>query len=329
MKKLNYLFAAIIMVAALVSCEKNGSDPVILKKGDVVAGASLPVSLGVKSEDVVVAPGVVPQIIPGANRGGNRTCDEVATYFGLPVGFFYCGDKIDYENGSFRGSFPDGLTVTVKDGTFVSFKMDACILIGDKHYKVGAVIVKGSNNANIYYYEGGTMGDSGLASPVNPSGKPAGLSNLSFCFVECEEVLPELVIALKTYIGLPDDAGAYKETGWAVSGGIGVSTEAGLHMGYNIYKYNGENGYVLNEATLASIIGPIGSIKARDFWEGPVHYLEVVIDTENSNILFGKSYLYVGSLEGYTGRYFTSFPFIKETISGERIFKIDFTEIHY
>src|SRR5665648_831058 len=151
MKKLNCLFAALIMVAALVSCEKDGSDEVLIKKGDVVAGSSLPVSLGVKNGDVVVTPGVVPDIIEGANRGGNITCDEVASHFGLDSGFFYCGDKIDYENGSFAGAFPAGLTVTVIDGTFVSFRMDDLIQFGDKFYKVGAVIVKGSNAANVYY----------------------------------------------------------------------------------------------------------------------------------------------------------------------------------
>ena len=133
---------------------------------------------------------IIPHIIPGANNGGNRTCAEVATAWKLDPNPFLCGDKIDYTYGEFAGVFPNGLSVTT-DGKFVSFEMDDCILIGDNCYKVGAVIVKGSNAANVYYYPNGTIGDSGLASPMNASGNPAGLSNLTFCFVECEQEFPE------------------------------------------------------------------------------------------------------------------------------------------
>jgi hypothetical protein len=312
MKKMNYFFAALIMVAALVSCEKEQGDVTLLKKGDA---KSVPVSLDSKA-------GVLPVVIPGANNGGNRTCADVEAAFELPENFLFCWDKIDYSDGEFMGEFPDGLTVTVTDGKFVSFKMDDCLKFGDKFYKVGAVIVKGSNEANVYYYKGGIMEDSGLASPVNASGKPAGLSNLSFCFVECEVELPELVIAVKTY---------FSDGSWAVSGGLGIEGNL-LHMGYNNYIYEGENNFVLNSALLSGIIGPVGTITARDFWEGNQHYLEVVIDTEDPAIMFGNSYLYVGSLEGYTGRYYENFPFKSfemgmDPVSPQRVFKIGFNEI--
>jgi len=191
------------------------------------------------------------------------------------------------------------------------------------------VIVKGGNDANVYYYDEGSYGDVDLASPVNASGKPAGLSNLSFCFVECDHNYPELVIALKTYIAesIPDTTPAYNRIGWAVSGGLGVNTAYGLHMGYNYYSYTDKNEFGLIRATLGAIIGPIGTIKARDYWDGDVHYLEVIIDTDDPNILFDETYLYVGSLTGYTGRYFTSFPFKQSEFSGERVFTIDFDDI--
>ena len=62
--------------------------------------------------------------------------------------------------------------------------------------------------------------------------------------------------------------------------------------------------------------------------------MEVIIDTEDSEIMFGATYLYVGSLAGYTGRYFTDFPFRSEdmgmeAISAQRIFTIPFSEIIY
>ncbi len=175
MKKLGYLLVG-ISVMFMASCSER-SDVIeemstLKAKTAVAEGISSPMS------DMEV----YPYIIAGDNKGGNRTCDEVATAFGAT--FDLCGDKIDYD-GDFMGSFPDGLMVTT-DGTYVSFEMDNCIDVEGEWYKVGAVIVKGSNAANVYYYPDGTLSDSGLASPENSSGKPAGLSNLTFCFVKCD-----------------------------------------------------------------------------------------------------------------------------------------------
>jgi hypothetical protein len=65
------------------------------------------------------------------------------------------------------------VTVTVTDGTFVAFDSTGAY--------VGAAIVKGSNDANVYYYAPpGVASDSGLASPP-VGGGAAGLSNLTFC----------------------------------------------------------------------------------------------------------------------------------------------------
>lgn len=60
------------------------------------------------------------------------------------------------------------------DGTLVSFYgLDP----------VGAAIIKGSNDANIYVYAPQVSDDSGLASPVNSSGGSAALSNIGgFCW---------------------------------------------------------------------------------------------------------------------------------------------------
>jgi len=317
MKKLSYLFVSLFLVAAMVSCEQD-EVLVSLKKAPVPEVISQ-----------VSNSGIAPVIIAGENNGGNRTCAEVGLAFKNDEGYFdLCGEKIDF-SGSFAGEFPDGLTVNVTDGKYVSFEMKDCIEIEGRLYKVGAVIVKGSNDANIYFYPDGILKDGNLSSPINNSGKPAGLSNLSFCFVECEQ--PELVIALKTYIAEPlsGEVPSYARTGWAVSGGLGVDPAYGLHMGYNLYSYTGNNEFELIRATLQAIIGKIGTIKARDYWEGPVHYLEVIIDAEDPGLFIDKSFLYVGSLAGYTGRYFESFPFIKDEISDLRVYKIDFKDIHF
>ena len=124
--------------------------------------ASTPISAG----------GVTPYIIPGANNGGNRTCSEVGLeYFNDADYYAFETARVNY-NGSFSENFPNGLTVTT-NGTSVSF---------NSTFSIGAAIVKGSNDANVYVYQPEEMSDSGLASPVNASGGSAGLSNLTFCW---------------------------------------------------------------------------------------------------------------------------------------------------
>jgi uncharacterized repeat protein (TIGR01451 family) len=81
--------------------------------------------------------------------------------------------------------FPDGITVTVTGGIYVAWTSS---------FKIGAVIVKGGNAANVYEYAApGANEDSGLASPPNASDGPAGLSNLTFCYNEQDED-PEIAI---------------------------------------------------------------------------------------------------------------------------------------
>ena len=116
--------------------------------------------------------GVTPYIIDGENPGGNRTCAEVGTAFFDDADYYeFSSGRIDH-NGAFDQNFPEGLNVTT-DGTYVSWSST---------FSIGTVIVKGSNEANIYVYDPQAMSDSGLAAPLNPSGNPAGLSNITFCW---------------------------------------------------------------------------------------------------------------------------------------------------
>lgn len=188
MKKITLLLTLLVMITFMFSCSKDSSDDLSVSlKGSKV---SAPVSVG----------GITPKIIDGRNRGGNRTCAEVATAWGLPSNYFLdcaCSQKLDYGdfdfNGTFEfsGEFPEWLDVEVTEGRYVSFTVNNSI---EACYKVGAVIVKGSNDANVYFYPGGTLGDAGLAAPLNASGMPAGLSNITFCFVDCQPI----VLALKS-----------------------------------------------------------------------------------------------------------------------------------
>jgi hypothetical protein len=70
MKKMTYLFAALVMVAALGSCQQDDNE-IVLKKGNSDEyGMSSPAFMG-----------LTPVVMEGANNGGNVTCAEVAEWF--------------------------------------------------------------------------------------------------------------------------------------------------------------------------------------------------------------------------------------------------------
>jgi uncharacterized repeat protein (TIGR01451 family) len=70
----------------------------------------------------------------------------------------------------------DGVTITVNNPLF-----DWTSLVG-----IDAVIVKGGDNANVYFYDEETS-DTGLHAPINPNNdKPFGLSHIEFCIDEDE-----------------------------------------------------------------------------------------------------------------------------------------------
>lgn len=287
MKKFRLLTLVLVMGVAFVSCDKTDET-----EFDVMAKSLL-------SEDPsgpATPAGVAPYIIPGANGGGNRTCAEVGMFFmNDPAYFDYCGDKVDF--GNFEGAFPEGLVVT-SDGKTLSFKAAECIMSGDKYYSVGAIIIKGGPAANVYFYEGGTLSDMNLTAPVNASGKPAGISNVTFCFVECDEQ-PKLVIAFKSYLA-PSD--------WAcTTGGPGNIN----FVAYYDFKPGVVGKIYLSAGTSPStgdLTKPVGNITVGDInndgkWD-------VTIDnSDRTDLLFKDAYLFVGTLAEYTGLYYLNFPY--------------------
>jgi hypothetical protein len=142
----------------------------------ITGTASTPISLGLV---------VTPYIIAGANPGGNRTCAEAGVALAGNAEYYSCrSGRINYSDGSFEGTFVDVsgnedcednvIQVWVTDGTHVAFHAAPD--------GIGAAIVKGSADANVYFYVPQATADSGLAAPPTASGEPAGLSNLTFCW---------------------------------------------------------------------------------------------------------------------------------------------------
>ena len=132
MGKLNYLLVSLLIGIVLVSCQKDDLTPVTSKgataSGQNSGGTSASSSDNNSNNSISSTSNssngssVTPQIIAGANNGGNRTCEEVGLAFMNDASYFdLCGEKIDYSDGGFKGEFPEGLNVST-DGKYVSFE---------------------------------------------------------------------------------------------------------------------------------------------------------------------------------------------------------------
>lgn len=134
--------------------------------------------------------GVAPVIVyvDGENpRGGNRTCAEIGeALFGDSEHYSLGSERNDHQSeDEFTHDWPEFLSVEVTDDYDVAWTLNS-----ESNWQMGAVIVKGSNNANIYVYDetslaspsGEIRSDSGLASPDNPGDQESELSNLTFCW---------------------------------------------------------------------------------------------------------------------------------------------------
>ena len=155
----SFFFKIIVPVAVLfTSCEKDDTT----QQNSIQSR----ISIG----------GVLPDLVTGSNNGGNVTCQEAATNINL-TGYEFSTGRINYNNGTFSSNF--GIFTVNTDGVNVSWSVNppAGFCVSNV-----AVIVKGGRGANVYYYNNGETSDSGLAAPVNASGSPAGLSNLTICY---------------------------------------------------------------------------------------------------------------------------------------------------
>jgi hypothetical protein len=98
---------------------------------------------------------------------GNPTCEDI----GYDNEF-----KVDPPA---EGSW-DGISITDIDGSLVDWSSS---------FPMGAVIIKGGPNANVYYYDT-SMEDTDLVTPTNPNNQqPYGLSHVTFCWDDNE--IPE------------------------------------------------------------------------------------------------------------------------------------------
>jgi hypothetical protein len=304
MKKRIYFLAILLIGIAIVSCDKVMVDESIVNlKTAYIEQTSTPTS----------SEGIVPVIL-GVDkpRGGNVTCNDVSQAYGnVPL---VCGDKVNYTDVmQFESSFPEWLHVDL-NGIYISFKMDECVKIGDKYYKVGAVIVKGSNAANVYFYEGGILSDSHLAAPGD---KPM-VSNLTFCFVECAQNLPEVTIVVKAFYGVLAD-GTWSTYRYTLSTGTNVYTVDNWCSVLGINNFPAVSSFALSEG--------VGTVNMEVAYPENVRSLIITVDL-NDGLTLDETYLYVGSLAGLgslsTCPDYTSWPFTDSSNSNSVVFTVPY-----
>ncbi|HPP03103.1 MAG TPA: hypothetical protein PLX83_21190, partial [bacterium] len=106
---------------------------------------------------------VEPELWPGNPQCEDVGCGGTQLYIDPPTSGTYIIDA--------RRS----ITIISEDGVYLNW-------IATVGVDVNCVIVKGGANANVYRYPDGTLSDTGLHAPLNPNGKPAGLSHVIFCY---------------------------------------------------------------------------------------------------------------------------------------------------
>jgi hypothetical protein len=116
---------------------------------------------------------VAPQIVPG-----NPTCQDLGYAYQFKPQQAGGGDATG--NGTYVNS--DGVTITITGvGGTATPPFNWSATLDGEAFGIDAVISKGGPQANVYRYSPEASSDTGLVTPNNASGNPAGISHFSFC----------------------------------------------------------------------------------------------------------------------------------------------------
>ena len=171
------MLVALITVGLIQACSDETNqvtNEIALSKGivePVPSGGNAPSSQGISPYVIEV----------DGDPWGDRDCETVATAFNVLDGFEFSSGTLTYNNGTFDGDWPEGLSVSVTEGKYIEWSFTLpngyCRLVNM------AVIVKGCEEANVYFYPNGDIfTDSQLASTIGPGSVPCDLNNLTFCW---------------------------------------------------------------------------------------------------------------------------------------------------
>jgi len=159
---------------------------------------------------------------------------------------------------------------------------------------------------------------------------------IQFCSEECDG--KELVIGLKSYVVDPKTYVAEKNNHlwWVVTRGEG-SLDNCLSLGFNTFNTGQTGSSVYDLIKWGNLDVKSGTMTVFTTVENEIKYLNVVIDLDDENLSFSRSYLYVGSEDGLKKYYyvyekkdcyrFYEWFFQDAEIANPKKFKIALTEI--
>ena len=125
-----------------------------------------------------------PVHYPDFGAGDAATeCSWVGDYdYAFKIDGWDQGDKNGIYSAVFT-SHTNDITISGSDGTYFDWSTT---------YPIGAVIVKGGQGgANVWFYNPQVSSDEDLYAPNNPSGQPASVSHVTFCWNEGGKESPE------------------------------------------------------------------------------------------------------------------------------------------
>jgi uncharacterized repeat protein (TIGR01451 family) len=129
-------------------------------------------------------------VATGYDGDATRVEEGVASNPRCPSGTADAG-SIKIDDAQLKpGDFGGRIRITARGGTPDAVSWE---LIDDS-VEVMAVIVKGGDLANIYFYDGSVMSDAGLTPPLNNGGQAPQISHVEFCFDPKEGPTPHLTV---------------------------------------------------------------------------------------------------------------------------------------
>jgi uncharacterized repeat protein (TIGR01451 family) len=133
-------------------------------------------------------------VVVGAATGYNGSATDIDTGVSgnprCPKGSADAG-SIKIDNAQLVSGYNDGrISIPRRGGDPDSFDW----VVVDDSVEVMAVIVKGGDLANIYYYDGFASHDEGLTPPLNGGGQNPQISHVEFCFDPKEGDTPHLTV---------------------------------------------------------------------------------------------------------------------------------------
>lgn len=135
----------------------------------------------------LMAASVTPTTVaPWQSGNSGFECAAASAITGVDYQY-HC--KIDDWYGDMNGTYTCPLdTADSGDNSITILNSDGTFFDWSATHPIGAVIVKGGNAANIFAYDPQAYSDTDLFAPNNPSGKPAAVSHVTFCWNPEEEL---------------------------------------------------------------------------------------------------------------------------------------------